>query len=228
MSASNRLPPGQRAVQGFPRFGPGLGAPLPNLPDQPTLTVTGAVQHELRLPLADLAPLTRREQITDFHCVTTWTRRDLRWEGIAFREFFSGLVVPACGPRPDVSHLVFVGADDYEATMFLEDALADDVLLADRLDGLPLTPEHGAPLRLVSPRQYGYKSVKHLVRIELWRERPPGKLGAKEHQRARVWREERHAWIPARLLRLPYRLAIPLTARGYRRAMGARSRTDLR
>ena len=228
MSVSSSLPPGQRAVDDFPRFGPGLGAPLPNLPDLPTLTVTGAVQHELRLPLTDLVPLTRREQITDFHCVTTWTRRDLRWEGIAFRDFFNDHVVAACGPRPDVSHLVLVGADGYEATMLLEDALADDVLLADRLDGLPLTPEHGAPLRLVSPRQYGYKSVKHLVRIEFWSERPPGKLGAKEHQRARVWREERHAWIPARLLRLPYRLAIPLTARGYRRAMGARSSSDPR
>ena len=160
--------------------------------------------------------------------MTTWTHQGLRWEGVPFRAFFDELVVPACGPRPDVSHLVLVGADGYEATMVLEDVLADDVLLADSLDGLPLTPAHGTPLRLVSPQQYGYKSVKHLVRIELWSQRPPGKLGAKEHQRARVWLEERHAWIPARLLRLPYRLAIPLTARGYRRAMGARSRTDPR
>jgi len=228
MSVSSSLPPGQRAVDDFPRFGPGLGAPLPNLPDLPTLTVTGAVQHELRLPLTDLVPLTRRDQITDFHCVTTWTRRDLRWEGIAFRDFFNDLVVAACGPRPDVSHLVLVGADGYEATMLLEDALADDVLLADCLDGAPLMPEHGAPLRFVSPQQYGYKSVKHLIAIQLWSQPPPGKLGAKEHPRARVLREERHACIPARLLRLPYRLAIPLTARGYRRAMGARSRTGPR
>jgi len=48
-----------------------------------------------------------------------------------------------------------------------EDALADGVLIADRLDGRPLDGDHGAPARLVSPNQYGLVSTKHLCRIEL-------------------------------------------------------------
>ena len=48
-----------------------------------------------------------------------------------------------------------------------EDALADGVLIADRLDGRPLDGDHGAPARLVSPNQYGFVSTKHLCRIEL-------------------------------------------------------------
>ena len=51
--------------------------------------------------------------------------------------------------------------------MLLEDALADDVLLADRLDGAPLDAKHGAPVRLVAPAHYGFINVKHLCRIEV-------------------------------------------------------------
>jgi DMSO/TMAO reductase YedYZ molybdopterin-dependent catalytic subunit len=50
--------------------------------------------------------------------------------------------------------------------LLLSDLLAAEVLLADILDGLPLSMEHGAPLRLVAPAHYGYKSVKHLSGIE--------------------------------------------------------------
>ena len=41
--------------------------------------------------------------------------------------------------------------------------------MADHLDGQLLPIEHGAPLRLIAPAHYGYKSVKHLHRIEFWR-----------------------------------------------------------
>ncbi len=43
-------------------------------------------------------------------------------------------------------------------------------------------------------------------------ERPTSVLGAKEHLRARVAAEERHAWVPGRFLRWPYRVLVPLTA----------------
>src|SRR5881227_1516256 len=51
--------------------------------------------------------------------------------------------------------------------MSIEDALAEDVLIAERLDGRPLDGDHGAPARLVSPEQYGFVSTKHLCRVEL-------------------------------------------------------------
>ena len=66
-----------------------------------------------------------------------------------------------------VRFLVFVGLDGYRSIVTVEDALADGVLIADRLDGQQLTPEHGAPARLVSPDQYGFVSTKYLCRIEL-------------------------------------------------------------
>jgi DMSO/TMAO reductase YedYZ molybdopterin-dependent catalytic subunit len=117
---------------------------------------------------------------------------------------------------------VFSGLDGFESSLQLEDALAPDVLLADSLDGRPLGADHGAPARLVSPGQYGYMSTKHLCRIEV-RTAPPRRLATAHplsalalrgplilrHPRARVWREERHPYLPALLLRPVYRLFIP-------------------
>ena len=106
---------------------------------------------------------------------------------------------------------VAVGADGHQAVLCRQDVLTSGVLLALSLEGHLLDSRHGAPLRLVSPEQYGYKNVKHLVALELHDHQPPGSLGAKEHLRARVALEERHSRLPARFLRMPYRLLIPIT-----------------
>jgi DMSO/TMAO reductase YedYZ molybdopterin-dependent catalytic subunit len=111
----------------------------------------------------------------------------------------------------------------------MEDALAEDVLIADRLEGRPLDGDHGAPARLVSPSQYAFVSVKHLCRIELHTSEPTGVYASpalrfllKPHLRARVWEEERHRDLPAWSVRPAYRLLIPpiafLSARGSQRS----------
>ncbi|WP_432541807.1 molybdopterin-dependent oxidoreductase [Kineococcus sp. SYSU DK002] len=207
------LPPGQRELGVFPRFSDDPLKPPPRLPAEPELVVTGAVERELRLPLPGVVgPARRADVVADFHCVTTWTTRGLRWSGLPFCAFWHHVVEPACGPSPDTSCVVVEGLDGARAVLLLEDALAPDVLLADRLDGEPLTPAHGAPLRLVSPRQYGYKNVKHVHRIEVHAAVPPSTYGPKEHLRARVDLEERHSTTDPRLLRAVYRPLVPLTA----------------
>src|SRR5262249_55713864 len=132
-----------------------------------------------------------------------------------FRAFYEQLV----SPRPGASHLRFTGAEGYATVLTLEDALGDDVLLADRLDGGPLPAEHGGPLRLVSPSQYRYKSAKHLVQIQLFADEPSAETHSnwlsraflvlvRGHPRARVAHEERRRHIPAWLLRFFYRIFI--------------------
>src|SRR6185436_19658550 len=100
----------------------------------------------------------------------------------------------------------------------LADLLAPDVLLADRLDGEPLSIAHGAPLRLVAPAHYGYKSIKHLNRIEFRRSsagyRPIG-FRFMQHPTARVANEERGQWFPGWLLRRLYRPLVGPTARRF-------------
>jgi DMSO/TMAO reductase YedYZ molybdopterin-dependent catalytic subunit len=105
--------------------------------------------------------------------------------------------------------------------MLLEDLLAPDVLLADRLNGKPISVDHGAPLRLVAPAHYGYKWVKHLSRIE-FREPAAGyrvsALSFMDHPRARVAHEERGRVFPGWLLRYLYRPLIPGTVARFAKA----------
>ena len=226
------LPPGQRAVDGFPRFGTHLHRPPPAVPTDPVIKISGAVADSFDFPLIELAALPRRELIADFHCVAGWSATNLRWEGVAFETFYRTIIEPL-QPDPSVTHIVFGGLDRYRSIVSIEDALAHDVLIADHLDGRPLDGDHGAPARLVSPDQYGFVSTKHLCSIELHTSEPPESyrhaspknqialrvLGP--HPRARVWKEERHRALPAWSVRPVFRLLIPpfmfLSARGSRR-----------
>ncbi|MFI5501551.1 molybdopterin-dependent oxidoreductase [Nocardia asteroides] len=210
------LPPGQRAVEGFPRFGTHLHHPPPPVPAEPTLELTGALTEPVTLSRADLGALPRHEQLADFHCVAGWSATGLRWEGTPFETFYRQRVEPALRPGATITHVVFAGLDGYQSIVLLDDALAADVLIADRLDGQPLTADHGAPIRLVSPSQYGFVNTKHLCRIEFHTTEPPdperfSPIAA--HRRARVWVEERHRYLPGRVVRpLYHRLIGPIRA----------------
>src|SRR3954453_10250205 len=207
------LPPGQHAVDGFPRFGTDLHNPPPAIPSEPVIEIGGAVNEPGTLPLADLATLPRRELTADFHCVAGWSATGLRWEGVPFATFYREVIEPALAPDRAVTHLGFGGLDGYRSFVTIEDALADDVLIAEHLDGRPLNSDHGAPVRLVSPSQYGFISTKHLCLVEVRTAAPSKTFGRtpliQSHPRARVWEEERHPYLPARALRPIYRLLIP-------------------
>jgi DMSO/TMAO reductase YedYZ molybdopterin-dependent catalytic subunit len=228
------LPPGQHAIDGFPRFGTHLARPAPAVPNDPVIEISGAVAKSFDFPVAQLATLPRRELTADFHCVAGWSATNLHWEGVAFETFYRMIIEPSVQQGASVTHVVFGGLDRYQSVMPIEDALGEDVLIAERLDGRPLDDDHGAPVRLVSPNQYGYVNTKHLCRIEAHTAEPKS-LGVaspiarvllrgpliNRHPRARVWEEERHPYTPAWLLRPVYRLLIPplmfLCARGSRR-----------
>jgi DMSO/TMAO reductase YedYZ molybdopterin-dependent catalytic subunit len=220
------LPPGQHAVDGFPRFGTHLHRPPPAVPAAPEIAIQGAVSEPVVVPLTELDTLPRRELTTDFHCVAGWSATGLHWEGVPFAAFHSRYIEPAVRPGAAVTHLGFAGLDGYRSVAAIEDVLTDDVLIAEHLNGHPLDADHGAPVRLVSPGQYGFVSTKHLCRIELHEAEPSDLYPSAvdrllaAHPRARVWEEERHRHVPGRALRLPYRLLIPpirfLSARGGR------------
>lgn len=209
------LPPGQRRIDGFPRFGTHLHRPPPPVPDDPVIALSGAVHGRPQVRLAELSQLPRRDIVADFHCVAGWTATGLRWEGVRFADFYRRFVEPALEPDGTVTHLAFEGLDGVASVVELRDALADDVLLADRLNGRPLAGDHGAPIRLICPAQYGYLSTKHLCLVEVCSTLPVHRLGTgiidrliDGHPRARAWHEERHARVSGRLIRPFYRAFI--------------------
>ena len=126
------------------------------------------------------------------------------------------MVAPALPAEAQVTHLVFEGLDRYRSILTLGDALGPDVLLADQLNGQPLTGSHGSPVRLVIPNQYGYDSTKHLAAIELHTHEPRAVYHpnrwiqmifrlVRPHPRARVRREVRHRYLPGWVVRPVYR-----------------------
>lgn len=226
------LPPGQRELDVMPRFS---DKPLRWVPAAGPISFEVAVEGRTvaKFDAEDLTEFQAVEQTSDFHCVTTWTVRDLRWGGVRLADVLTAATdgdnrspadkngqaqgddVPSevDMARRDLPPFAVVSAADGPQAIFMtEDLLGSDVLLATRLNGEPLTGRHGAPLRLVSPRQYGYKSTKHVKSIDLVANEPLSSIGAKEHLRARVALEERHSKLPNWLLRVPYRLMIAPTA----------------
>ena len=222
------LPPGQRSIGYFPRrFGVAFWERPPLIAEPALIRVAGAVAHHLEVPVSRLAELRRRDIVADFHCVTGWTVPGLHWGGVSFRTFYESVIVPEAGPDPGVTHILFGGADGERSTLVLDDAFDEDVLLADQLGGTALESDHGAPVRLLSLKQYGYKSTKYLCCIELHtREPADGHRKAlvrflrrlvKPHPRARVLEEERHRYLPAWVVRGIYRMFFRSWAWVYRR-----------
>lgn len=223
MTPQNTLPPGQRAIDHFPRFGLLKYARRFKTEFDPlALLVSGDVRNAITLTAKDLNSLPRIQQASDFHCVTTWSRHGLLWGGVRFSDFYRLIVQPKVQPSDEAQWVIFRSQDGFRASLPLADLLSDDVLLADSLGGLALPAEHGAPLRLVAPAHYGYKNAKHLKAIEFWRDeskfRPPA-FRFMNHPRARVAFEERGRGVPGWLLRFLYRPLVKPTMRLFERTM---------
>lgn len=215
------LPPGQRERDQFPRFG--LDAFVERFPESFTtaIEVSGAISTPF-VVAEEFAALPRHQQTSDFHCVTTWSVRDLNWEGVLFRDFYNACLVQPGRVTDEVHYVLLRCQDGFRAQLPLSDLLADDVLLADTLNGEPLSVAHGAPLRLVAPAHYGYKNAKHINRIEFWPDDSHFKAPALDfmvHPRGRVELEERGKIFSGRFLRWLYRPLVNSTIRKFERAL---------
>jgi DMSO/TMAO reductase YedYZ molybdopterin-dependent catalytic subunit len=124
------------------------------------LEVDGLVDSPLSLRIADLFGGST-EVHADFHCVSGWSVAGVRWRGAPLSD-----LLDASRPRPQARALRLESADGaYVDYLDLGVAREANVLIAHSINGRPLTPERGAPARLVVPFYYGYKGVKWLRRI---------------------------------------------------------------
>ncbi len=131
------------------------------------LEVDGLVENPTTLRWDDLLALPQVEDVSDFHCVTTWSRFDNHWAGVRFRDL-AELVVPQDSAR----FLFCTGYDllpgtniPYTTNLPLSRAIEDDVLLVHSWGGQPLPREHGGPCRLITPKLYAWKGTKWIRRI---------------------------------------------------------------
>lgn len=84
------------------------------------------------------------------------------WTGVPLK-----VVLEKAGIKENVIKVIFYCEDGYSTAIKIEEALKDDAILAYKMNGKPLAPEHGYPLRVVVPGKYGMKWAKWINKIEL-------------------------------------------------------------
>jgi DMSO/TMAO reductase YedYZ molybdopterin-dependent catalytic subunit len=152
------------------------------------LRLDGACQHPVSLGFADFMALEQIEDTSDFHCVTTWSKLDLRWKGVRVSDLLA-----LCEPAPDATHLLCHAYDGYSTNLSIAEALKPDVLLVHTVNGGPLPREHGGPVRMITPQLYAWKGAKWINRIELLRGDRPGFWEERGYSMtAYPWRNDRY------------------------------------
>ncbi len=157
---AERLPPGQHLVKNWPVLD--LGQQPVVSTDSWGLDVRGLIETPLTLTWAAFQAIEQSTKVSDIHCVTTWSRYDNKWKGVSTRD-----LLDLAMPKPEAAYVMLTSYDGYTTNLPLADFAAEDAILATAWEGLPLTPDHGGPMRLVVPHLYFWKSAKWLRRIEL-------------------------------------------------------------
>ncbi len=145
------------------------------------LIIDGLVEKPVTLSYAELTSLPAASQVSDFHCVEGWTISQVGWSGLRFAEL-AKLVKPREDPKYAVFHAMGKtfgtpgGVDHYIESFRVDDLLDPDqeILLAFEKDGKPLAQERGAPLRVIAPFRFAYKSIKFVHRVEFSNKRRDG------------------------------------------------------
>lgn len=182
-----QIPPGQHAVPNWPVLDLGVQPDISL--ERWTLEVKGEVQHPFVLKWKDFLALPQTVDYSDFHCVTSWSRLDNKWEGVRFRDLAERVKL-----KPSARYVFMTGYDEYSTNLKLEEAMDEDVLLVHKWNDQPLPKEHGGPVRMITPRKYAWKGSKWIKEIIFL---PQDRLGFWElrgySNTAEPWDDDRYA-----------------------------------
>lgn len=122
-----------------------------------------------KFTLDDLKKLPRSASHSEFRCIEGWSQ-PISFEGIKFSDFLKAV-------DPEGVKMPYVGLEtpygEYYVSLDMESMLHPQTTLADMMNGAPLGPDHGEPLRLIIPIKYGIKNLKCIGKIFLAENRPP-------------------------------------------------------
>ena len=159
------------------------------------MVITGLI--EKPMPPLRLEDITAMESVTAMRTlkcigdpIGTEQMSNANWKGIRLRDLLEKV-----GPRPEAKVVVFRCADGYHTAIPLEEAMEAETLLAYDMNGVPLPTEHGFPIRLLNPGNYGTKNPKWIVNIQL----------AAEHES--YW--EKRGWDPIAQVKLATMIGTP-------------------
>jgi DMSO/TMAO reductase YedYZ molybdopterin-dependent catalytic subunit len=184
-----RVPPGQIVTQGWPVLHAGS---VPDISiENWRLHVYGEVRNELDLSYEELLRLDHTVQTNDIHCVTSWSKLGMTWEGVKFKD-----LMRLAQPTENAHYAIFEAEQGFTTNLPLEIVMDEDVLIAFKAAGKPLELEHGGPVRMLIPKKYFYKSAKWLRGIKLTEQDEPGFWEIRGYSNsADPWKQERYAGL---------------------------------
>ena len=179
-----RLPPGQAAVE---RIRPMGGTPGTATIADWSLRVYGEVERPVVLSYQELLAMEQVNITCDIHCVTGWTLLDSQWGGVRL-----STIINRVKPRRRGTFIIFEAAAGYTSNVPISEAQKEDVILAHSFFGEKLPRAHGAPVRVVVPDRYLYKSAKWLEAIKVSSRDEPGFYESMGYSNsADPWKQER-------------------------------------
>jgi DMSO/TMAO reductase YedYZ molybdopterin-dependent catalytic subunit len=148
----------ETALAAFPEYF--ISRSLPQTPASWVLRVGGLVKQPLQLGIDELTRMPRTEVRVRHYCVEGWTAV-ASWQGVAMAD-----IAARAGADPRARFVEFRSFDDgYWSSWDRDSALHKQTILAYGMNGGPLGPGHGAPLRLYAAVKLGYKMVKYLTEV---------------------------------------------------------------
>lgn len=186
LGEAKRLPPGQHLVRDWPVLDIGTE---PNIMQADWhVTIGGKVNQPVELGWREFSKLPQRDSVSDIHCVTGWSRYDNQWRGVS-----TGDLLAVVKPSWEARFVILRSFDSYSTTLSIEDFSHSAAILATHWDDKPLTRSHGAPVRLILPHLYLWKSAKWLRHIWFTDKDAPGYWEQRGyHKRGDPWRQQRY------------------------------------
>jgi DMSO/TMAO reductase YedYZ molybdopterin-dependent catalytic subunit len=139
--------------------------PSKNLPEYKPeswrLVIDGLVSSPLALTGDEVLEYSTTALTSDFSCIEGWMVEDIKWLGIRVRD-----LLEKTSPLPAAKYVTF-HAGPFVMSLPIDDAMKDNIVLASQMDGKMLPREHGGPLRLITPLNDCFYSVKWVNRVEL-------------------------------------------------------------
>jgi len=181
-----RLPPGQRVLSALKPMGGDEGD---GKVETFRLKIHGAVKKPFEVDYKGLLELPQVQKEADVHCVTGWSLLGGLWKGVQI-----ATLAQLAEVKDDARFVIFEAAHGYTANVPLAEATKDTCMVTYRLNGKPLSLDHGAPVRGLVPDLYFWKSAKWITGVKFVREDQPGfweTRGYNNH--GDPWKQERYA-----------------------------------
>jgi len=162
----------------------------PDIPQERwALAISGLVERPVTLDWPAFMALPQTRMRSDMHCVTTWSRYDNEWTGVATRE-----LLDLVRPRENAAFVLLHSYDGYTTNVPLADFADEAAMVVHSWEAKPLTRSHGGPARALIPHLYLWKSAKWLRAIDFMGADKAGFWEANGyHMRGDPWQEERYS-----------------------------------